>query len=95
MLFPVRVLGWDVRVEPRQQCFYILHFITDATSEVIVLGLVHYIPGDFEASSTGNASLGGGDKAPIDIFRFLWPKFFTRPVDSLLNFTINVEVVLK
>ena len=61
----------------------------------MVLVLVHNIPGDFEASSTGNASLGGGDVAPIDLLRFLWPKLFARPVDSLLNFTINVEVVLK
>ena len=60
---------------------------------MVFLVLVHYIPGDFEASSTGNAGLGGGDIAPIDLFRLLWPKLFTRPVDSLLSFTLNVEVV--
>ena len=58
------------------------------------LGLVLNIPGDFEASSTGHASLGGSDVAPIDLLRFLWPKLFTRPVDGLLNFTFNNEVVL-
>ena len=59
----------------------------------MVLLLIPCIPGDFEASSTGNASLGGGDVAPIDLLRFLRPKLFARPVDGLLSFTLNVEVV--
>ena len=61
----------------------------------MVLLLVPCIPGYFETSSTGNASLGGGDVAPIDLLRFLWPKLFARPVDSLLSFTLNELVCIQ